>query len=342
MIYYRVAATVSIFLCHIFAKSSIPLLQMSTQFFNIGVSMFIVLSGYLYGMNNIKKPVYKWYFKRWIRICVPEYIFVFILFVVHLALSDRIAPLNWIIQILNLQGFEIYVNGAEHLWYLTVILFCYLITPLLDKLFKTEKPSSGVIFSVLLFVSVFSVVCAYIIHRHTAIYIVYILLYITAFLLGRYCESFVRKRNAFLCMACALAFAVIRLAGKYFIDGSTLYDVFVVGFTQGGIALCLLFVVCSLKKLKAFKALVWFDKISYEFYLVHYMFLIGPLYLFNLTPVNVVNWLIIAAISLVLAWILSLIDNRVITLLVRTKEQDGNLSSDREKISKPIDNSVYR
>lgn len=324
LVYYRVAATVSIFLCHIFAKSSIPLLQMSTQFFNVGVSMFFVLSGYLYGMNRIKSTVRKWYYKRCIRICVPEYIFALVLLLIHLALSYRIIPLNWAFLALNLQGFEIYVNGAEHLWYLTVILFCYLVTPLLDKLFKPEKPSVAAVVCVLLFVSAFSVVCAYFIHRHTAIYIVYILLYIIAFLLGRYCKSFVAERNVFLCVAFAFGFAMIRLAGKIFADGSTLYDVFIVGITQGGIALSLLFAVCSIKKLKAFKALLWFDKISYEFYLVHYMFLIGPLYLFNLTSVNVVNWLIIAVVSLCLAWILHLVDNKVILFLVGKNKQNSD------------------
>ena len=315
---------------------------MSAQFFNVGVSMFIVLSGYLYGMNRIKNPVRKWYYKRWIRICVPEYIFAFVLLLIHLVLSKKIEALNWIVLLLNLQGFEIYVNGAEHLWYLTVILFCYLITPLLDKLFKPEKPSVSAVLSVLLSVSVFSVVCAYFIHRHTAIYLLYVLLYITAFLLGRYCKSFIRERNAFLCSGFAGVFFLIRLAGKIFADGSTLYDVFIVGITQGGIALCLLFAVCSLKKIKAFKALFWFDKISYEFYLVHYMFLIGPLYLFNLTPVNVVNWLIIAVVSLVSAWILSLIDNKVILWLTRKQKQDGNTAPDSEKIKIPIDNSASR
>ena len=41
--------------------------------------------------------------------------------------------MNWIAYIFNLQGFEIYVHGAEHLWYLTIIMICYLITPLLNK-----------------------------------------------------------------------------------------------------------------------------------------------------------------------------------------------------------------
>ena len=331
MVYYRVLATIFIFLCHIFGKSNIPIIQMSSQFFNVGVSMFIVLSGFLYGMNAVKRPIGKWYCKRWFRICVPEYIFVLILFAVHLAVSNTIKPLNWIVLLLNLQGIEIYVNGAEHLWYLTVILFCYLITPLLDKLFGKEKPSPGRIWMILLPVASFCVVCAYFIHRHTAIYLVYVLLYIVAFLFGRYRYSFVSKQNAVLCILAAALFAGFRLAGKYFADGSTLNDVFIVGVTQGAIALCLLCAVCSIKKLRPFTALCWFDTISYEFYLVHYMFIVGPVSVMSLTPYTAINGMMVAVVSLGLAWIIHVVGNKVSSLIHRPDKADCSFSSDGSK-----------
>lgn len=331
MVYYRVLATIFIFLCHIFGKSNIPIVQMSSQFFNVGVSMFIVLSGFLYGMNTVKRPIGKWYCKRWLRICISEYIFVLILFVVHLAVSNTIKPLNWIVLLLNLQGVEIYVNGAEHLWYLTVILFCYLITPLLDKLFNKEKPSPVRIWLILLSVASFSVVCAYFIHRHTAIYLVYVLLYMAAFLLGRYQCSFVSNQNVVLCVFVAALFAGFRLVGKFFADGSTLYDVFIVGITQGAIALCLLCAVCSIKKLRSFSALRWFDTISYEFYLVHYMLIVGPVSVMSLTSVSAINCVIVAVVSLGLAWIIHVVGNKVISLIHRPDKAECGFSSGGSK-----------
>ena len=56
-----------------------------------------------------------------------------ILFCIYIALGLKIEPLNWIVYIFNLQGLEIYVHGAEHLWYLTIAMICYFITPILDK-----------------------------------------------------------------------------------------------------------------------------------------------------------------------------------------------------------------
>ena len=46
----RVAGMVSILLCHFVQQSHNALLNMSAQFFNIGVEFFIILSGFLFGI----------------------------------------------------------------------------------------------------------------------------------------------------------------------------------------------------------------------------------------------------------------------------------------------------
>lgn len=52
---------------------------------------------------------------------------------IYLINGNHINLINWIAYIFDLQGFLIYVYGAEHLWYLTIIMICYLITPILNK-----------------------------------------------------------------------------------------------------------------------------------------------------------------------------------------------------------------
>lgn len=44
-------------------------------FFNVGVPLFFIISGYLYGKKEIKEPL-NWYFRRFVKICIPMYIFV--------------------------------------------------------------------------------------------------------------------------------------------------------------------------------------------------------------------------------------------------------------------------
>lgn len=48
----RVAGMVSILLCHFVQQSWNPYLNMSAQFFNIGVELFIILSGFLFGIRG--------------------------------------------------------------------------------------------------------------------------------------------------------------------------------------------------------------------------------------------------------------------------------------------------
>ena len=50
--YYRALGTLFILLCHFTSQSSNQILDMSAQFFNIGVEMFIILSGFLFGIRG--------------------------------------------------------------------------------------------------------------------------------------------------------------------------------------------------------------------------------------------------------------------------------------------------
>lgn len=50
--YYRVLGMLFILLCHFTQESSNIYLNMSAQFFNIGVDIFIILSGFLFGIRG--------------------------------------------------------------------------------------------------------------------------------------------------------------------------------------------------------------------------------------------------------------------------------------------------
>lgn len=48
----RMAGMLSILLCHYVQQSQNAILNMSAQFFNIGVELFIILSGFLFGIRG--------------------------------------------------------------------------------------------------------------------------------------------------------------------------------------------------------------------------------------------------------------------------------------------------
>ena len=66
--YLRVLAVASIFLCHLVVESLNPYVQMTGQFFNIGVEIFFIISGFCFGLQGEIKDSIKWYKKRLTRI----------------------------------------------------------------------------------------------------------------------------------------------------------------------------------------------------------------------------------------------------------------------------------
>lgn len=115
-------------------------ISLSAQFFNIGVSVFLFISAYLFTLRkNAITNIFEWYKKRLFRLCVPYY--WLILFVCLVCFITNVNIKIWDVtqSVLFIQGLtEDYLPGGGHLWYLTAILISYFITPLLAKLKNTK------------------------------------------------------------------------------------------------------------------------------------------------------------------------------------------------------------
>ena len=100
----RVAATILIVICHIVKYYTfIPGSSLLGQVFNVGVPMFVIISGYLYGEKRdskwTKEKVKTFMFDRWMRVSFPCQIWAVILFICTLSYLP-----HTIITLLNLQG----------------------------------------------------------------------------------------------------------------------------------------------------------------------------------------------------------------------------------------------
>lgn len=222
-----------------------------------------------------------------------------ILFLIYLFLGIEIKIKDWMIYIFDLQGFLGYLYGAEHLWFLSVLALCYLITPILDYL-RTHSSAKVNVILFLLMVC-FQVFSTYCIAKQMGNFLFYINLYIVAYIMGanKYeCKTGIHFSLAVLMIIIG---AIFRLIGKIIIDGTITYDVMVVDVTQSMIAFGLLFIFQFLFDHKVNRIVKWFDKISFEVYLVHYMFVIGPISLMNITKSYLVNCLFVVICSLGLA-----------------------------------------
>lgn len=128
----RLFAICLILMCHVFQAVDNPI----CYFLNIGVQMFLFMSGYLYGTKSIQ-DVYEWYKKRAHRILIPYYIMLFIIVLVNCIQRVPPTPLELVSSLLCMQWYGYSVPNAGHLWYISCILFCYLITPIIQAV--TEK-----------------------------------------------------------------------------------------------------------------------------------------------------------------------------------------------------------
>ena len=135
----RTCAMFFIILCHYFAF--FDGLEALSQLLNVGVPIFFIISGFLYGQKRITNII-QWYKKQFVKIIIPLYTY-YLISGFFLLLIGKLGELNYfevLKQLLNLQGIcggKIGNIQTGHLWFITFILICYLITPLL-QLFREK------------------------------------------------------------------------------------------------------------------------------------------------------------------------------------------------------------
>lgn len=78
----RIISMFSIFLCHLVQELNNTTIAKTGQFFNVGVYVFLFLSGWLYGNKKIENYG-KWILGRVKRVLVPMWLFMILLFCIH-------------------------------------------------------------------------------------------------------------------------------------------------------------------------------------------------------------------------------------------------------------------
>lgn len=109
-----------------------------SSWFNIGVQIFLFISGYLYG--NKKVQTVKFYKKNYRKLLVDYYIFVTVMVLVYL-LSSYSYMIN-AFKLVGLYTFTGLIDGLGNLWFMRPIIVCYFFTPFLLKLFDLIKKKS--------------------------------------------------------------------------------------------------------------------------------------------------------------------------------------------------------
>lgn len=299
----RVFGVLLILLCHFTQESSNTLLNMSAQFFNVGTHVFLLLSGFLFG---IQRKHYEtslgWYKKRLKRIYLPYEIMVCALFVIHLLTEQEINLAQWVFQFLGLQGWN-GVLGAGHTWFVTCILICYLVTPLialaLDRENETTNPIGIAVIALLL-----PVVLTIPLLESISMLLMPLSSYVLGYVLGRRFEKVQIGGKTVLLSIVVMVIAVgVRLLGRRLFDGTLLYSSIIVTYTQIAIALGIFLIFAVVFKNHApTRCIQFLDGISFEVYLWHYMFTVGPIRLFGMTGYWVFDCIVVVVIVMMIAF----------------------------------------
>lgn len=311
----RFLGVILILLCHYTEQSTNVLLNMSAQFLNIGVPIFIILSGFLFGIREGGKNALSWYIKRIKRIYIPYELFVIILAVVTLLHGGNVVTNDWLFLVLGLQGSVVGVYGAEQTWFITVLLFCYLFTPVIRFIVLEIRESRNKIIIYTAIILMIPIFLSFIPPAFVYTLFTPFCWYALAYLIG---YKFTEIKLTSIGTICSFSLMIlvfgVRILMRMVFDGSYLYDRITVGYTQAIAAFCIFYIIAYIfKNRKANRLVLWISGISFEMYLYHYMFTVGPIKLFGISG----NWIIDCVVVTVVVLIISMIMNKCSTLIIR-------------------------
>lgn len=293
----RIISMILIVVCHIASQSNISIIKMSAQFFSVGVFIFLFISGFLYGKKEIQ-DIKKFYKGRIIKVLLPIYIFIVILYIITF-IKDKSIDVKYIfIYLFNLQFILGGMRGANHLWFITIIVMCYIVTPLISKYKLSLIKNKNIILIILIILSIVTVF----INEKISKTILYFVTYLLGYIFGNKDKVLNTKISIIIC----ILGIVIRLLGRKIFDETFIYNIFITFFTQIMISISIFSIIKNFysKRLWGNEKLInYFDEYSFYIYITHYMFFEGPLKIMSLTN----NFILNVIIALILTYIASVI-----------------------------------
>lgn len=276
----RFVAMCMIILCHIMQMENFTVYGIQFTFwFNVGVQMFLFISGFLYG-NRIIDDVLIFYKKALNKILVDYYVFILIMIPIYFIWDRKNININSAISLLT---FSSSVKGLGHLWFIATIIICYLLTPLFLAILN-KRNDLGIKY--LLFTLLFSFITFLVIYKHFSSFNgIWICCYLLGMVYKRLQDSKVTKQifiTLFTIIAIIGVPIQVYIEKYYFSDfGPVVKNHLSVSFNvihgSLGIILVILMMWFYKKLLVNFsivkRLLNWSDKYSYDVYLVHHVFI---------------------------------------------------------------------
>lgn len=297
----RTIALFMIITCHILQGLNNRL----AFYVNVGVQIFFFISGYLYGKKKISDP-YRFYKKQFIKILQPYIIVLFSIIFVDIVIFN-IPSISLKTILGNILGFGAFTGTHKvltHTWFVTYILLCYLITPLLSDYLNLSNKKQNYIFKIIfiLFIIAFAVNFFGVVNFNAFWIVNYILGYIFSMYYVKHGYDY-KKILDFI-----LILIVLLLPFRMYIESNLLdsTNFFVLKFCDFyhvilgcGIFLSLYRIFNNTNfSLKSRKILDFFDKYSYFIYLVHQIFILNKYSYLFITDYLILNIIFIVFSSI--------------------------------------------
>ena len=286
---------------------------------NVGVQIFLCMSGYLYGSKTIDN-VASWYRKQYFKIMKPMWILLTILAAVIIVTGAGSLSITTLgLSYLGTAGFGT-LPELTHTWFITYILCCYLITPLLQAItINRGKSVYCFILRILFFMAVLEVL-------YLSRIINFLPQYVACYIAGYYFAK--RQMNqvsgekdirilTIITTVTALILLPLRLYVQYgniyiALPGWDMIKTQITEWHHSLLGVALFFILLQLFKKKEIKynnLLKFTDKYSYCIYLVHQVFIMGTFSLLQITDFVVINIFLVIIVILIAAILLKQLTN---------------------------------
>ncbi len=278
--YVRVIAMIFILIDHIVLKIEMPFKSYIVQITNSGVLIFLFISGLLYGKKEINN-FSKWFINRAKKILLPLYVFMIFLAIVNIIFEGDINIIAYLKYIINMQGILGVIDGAVHLWFLTTLMLCYLITPVLENIKRKNKELKlSQAIGILFIYVIIQLFCAYFVNIKFALghpfstWLIYLLVYIIGYYYGYYSKNKeINSKKMIIFTLIMIISMAIRVISNKLIDGTILYDRIIAMYTNVIFAIWLaifirkyyMFIHCRFLE----KIINKLDYLSFEIYITH-------------------------------------------------------------------------
>lgn len=309
----RFVAFLMVFASHFFLEKGSEL----SNWFNAGVQVFIAISGFLYGRRD-KKYDMPWLWKRAKKILVDYYVFLLCILISYLVLATYKIDLIMVLKnIFCLQAFSKGLPNIDHLWYISYVCIFYLLTPLIQFFYRHMQVKKTLTYWCLVML-VSGALMIPSINSAFPVQMQWIVCYFVAYGFGNYLMNNKDRertimRKAFGLCSSFFSLSVVLYIGFSFLQSSqtNASGLFSRGMNLAGILIHILFAYSFLLGISllekrfprlfqnAFikKVTTISDKYSFNWYIVHHIFIIGPYSLVTLFPSYALNVVLITGIT---------------------------------------------